>query len=313
MMNSRLSWYLVRDQLKTVESLAALLGVNPAKLFYLARSTERYYFRDEKPKPDGRIRVFHKPLGELKTIQKLVHRKILRYAPCHKAIHSYRKGRDQVTNATLHVGKSFINKSDIEDFFPSITLDTVRRAFRRIGCSHPVAQLLSDLCTFNNQLPQGPPTSPGIANQVIFHLARRIEKLASSHGLTLSLFGDDVFISGSKRAAKIKNLVCRIIEDEGFRVNKKPHKSKVLSSNERQLVTGIVVNQKPNVSKDYRRKVRAIIHNCLTKGSKTQFHDNPLTIKNKIKGMVNHIKKLNPRHGEILESQFNLIEWESQF
>ena len=261
-MNKKEHWKAIKSTLKTPKNLAEYLEVPIEKLFSLARYKASYYTRVEEPKPDGRFRVFFKPHGELKGIQTLIDRRLLKHLPSHPIIHSYRKGRSQFTNAELHVGKPYVLKADRKDFFPTITPAKVDEVFRNLGFGNALAKLLTSICTYEDQLPQGSPTSPAIANLVQVPLARRLYSLAKQHGVTCSIFGDDVYLSGPQRVNNLKNLVFRIIEDGGFALNQE--KSKVLTSDEQQLVTGIVVNEKTNVSKSYRREVRAIIHNCRT-------------------------------------------------
>lgn len=301
-----------KDHWKTIkvpQDLAEYLEVPVGKLFFLVRHNSSFYRRDEEPKPDGRIRVFFKPHGELKEIQRLIDRKILQHIPTHPMIHSYRKGRSQLTHARLHVGKRCIFKADRKDFFPTITPKMVDEAFRNVGFGHALAKLLTFLCTYEGQLPQGAPTSPAIANLIQVPLARRLASLGKKHSFRCSIFGDDVYVSGSPRLKKFKNLVNRIIADGGFTLNQA--KSKVFTSREQQLVTGVVVNKKTNVSKDYRRKLRAINHNCHTKGVEGQFEGDPQKAMLRLKGQINHVKGLNPRHGANLERPFKSIDWRS--
>lgn len=306
-MNRKEHWKAIKSRLKSPEDLAMYLEITMGKLFYLARSRDVFYRRDEKPKPDGRVRVFLKPQGELKRIQKLIDRRILKLIPTHQIIHSYRKGHSQLTNAELHVRKPYVLKADRKDFFPTITPEMVHDVFRNLGFSNALAKLLTSLCTYEEQLPQGAPTSPTIANLIQGPLARRLHSLAKWHGVRCTIFGDDVYLSGPQRVKKLKNLVCRIIEDGGFALNQ--DKSKVLTSAEQQLVTGIVVNEKLNVSKSYRRKLRAIIHNCRSKGVASQFDEDSQAARFSLKGKIHHVKRLNPRQGEKLERQFNSIDW----
>lgn len=306
-MNRKDQWRTIKSKLRSPQDLAEYLEVPIGKLYFLARSNHHFYSRGEKPKSDGRVRVFYKPKGELKRIQTLIDRKILRYALSHPIIHSYRKRRDQLSNAKHHVAKSYVLKVDRKDFFPTITPQTVYKSFRKLGFCSSLANLFTLLCTYEGQLPQGPPTSPAIANLIQIPLATRLNALGKAHKVRPTIFGDDVYVSGSRRVKKLKNLVNRIVEDGGYNVNQE--KSKVFSSKEQQLVTGVVVNKKINVQKSYRRNLRAIIHNCRFKGAGDQFNISSQKAKRQIMGKINHVKKLNRCQGEKLEREFKLIDW----
>ena len=55
-----------------------------------------------------------------------------------------------------------------------------------------------------------------------------------------------------------------VISNQGFKINDK--KTRLQKNTQRQEVTGIIVNQKPNLKRDYVKKVRAMLHNWENKG-----------------------------------------------
>ena len=290
-----------------IRELSVLLEKDLKFLDHLARKAHLYYKRGEKIKPDGRIREFFKPHGDLKKVQRTIHRKILRKLPIHSSIHSYRKKKDQLSNAKPHVGNLYMINLDIKDFFPSVTPSKVYTALLKLGFSEPVSQMLVSLTTYQNQLPQGPPTSPGIANLVLFPLARRFEVLCMKHGAILTIFGDDITVSGSARILKIKNLFMRIITEEGYKIH--PGKVKVSKRGDKKKVTGVVVNKKTNVDKAYFRNLKAQIHNCLVKSPAIQIEGDLQRARNSLLGKISHVKRLNPTKGQNLMQEFNKINW----
>lgn len=291
----------------SIQDLSKLLPIDPNKLQTIVRTRNHYYKREEKLKPDGRKRILHKPQGELKRVQRLLHSKWLNQLPLHDLIHSYRKKRSQLSNAKPHVGNPYMIKLDIKDFFPSIGSLRVYNLFRELNCSSSVARLLSLLTTYENQLPQGAPTSPAIANQILIPLAKRVNGLCSKLKLDASIFADDITISGAARSTKVKNLLINIIRDEGFSIN--TQKVKIFNPRDKKTVTGVVVNKKTNIDKEYYRQLKAIIHNCSTKGPGTQFTCNLEKAKNQILGKINHVKKFNPQRGNKLLEEFTCIKW----
>ena len=253
-----MKWGKVKLHLQSIDSLAGYLCVGRDTLFRLSRTSSQYYVRAEKPKDNGEVREFYKPRGELKKIQKLIHKKILLFAPSHEAIHGYRKKRNQLTAAMPHVKQDMLVKADIKAFFPSVEPKQVHDAFMGIGLHHSVADLLTKLCTHANQLPQGSPASPLIANLLWLRPAHRIQGVADKHGFGHTISGDDVFLSGKKRAAKYMTFLKRTIKEEGFTVN--DGKTRAVPYNGSQAVVGLSVNQKVNVPKTYRKALRNEIH-----------------------------------------------------
>lgn len=293
--------------LSTLKDLSALLEVPSIELLRLARRIENFYRKKVEAKPSGGQRVYFIPNSDLKKVQRYIHRKVLRRLPVHDSIHSYRKKRDTITNASVHVGNPILLKLDIKDFFPSIRPTKVYEIFLKYGCSSSVSRLLTTLTTFQNQLPQGPPTSPGIANQVLSPLAKRMNGVCVQHGLALSIFGDDICVSGSRRAAQVRGLLERIVESEGFSLNLM--KSAVRKAGEKKTVTGISVNEKINIDKDYYRKVRALVHHAATRGFGELFPGYPPDrARERLRGMIRHVAKLNPVRGDQLYKKFLLID-----
>ena len=272
-------------------------------LIRLAEQGSQCYQIRKKKKPTGGFRVYRIPSDELKKIQKLIHHKILSRFPVHESIYSYRKKRDTAKSALLHVRALVLVRLDIKHFFPSIRSSRVCQMFIQRGCSDVVSTLLTKLTTCDNQLPQGPPTSPGIANQILTPLAKRFSGVCKQHNLTMSIFGDDLYVSGSNRAAQVKNLLVRIVEDEGFFLN--PDKTVVSKPGERKIVTGISVTTKINIPKDKYKKIRAILHDASVRGFRGLFPNlSESETRNRLRGMIGYVCKLNPAKGEQLKRRY---------
>ena len=301
-------WAEVKPHLQSIDSFSQYLSIDRGTLYRLARTGSRYYRRDEDEKSDGRIRVYYKPWGELKRVQSLIHKKILVCAPFHKSIHGYRKGRSQCTAAAPHSGKPMLLKADVRDFFPSIKPLAVYKAFRQIGVPDQVSRLIVKLCAHENQLPQGAPTSPLISNLIWGKPARRIQGFSDQQLFDSTILGDDVFVSGARRAGKYKNLLKRIIQEEGLVVNER--KTQALPNTTRQVAAGLVVNKRPNVKKEYRRAVRQVLHHraSRTQGGLAAAYSGPN--KSSLAGMIAFVKHINPSQGQKLQREFDRIDWE---
>lgn len=295
-------------KIASVKNLANLLHVETETLLELAKSRYKYYRRKPEEKPSGGIRILYIPNGELKRVQELIQKKILRDLPSHQIIHGYTRKRSPITIAKLHLGKPYIVRLDIKGFYPSVRPWRVCQVFRQMGTSEDVARLLTQLVTYRNQLPQGPPTSPDIAKQVLDSFCKRVERLCQIHGLTPGVYGDDLYVSGTIRVKRIKNLLMRIIIQEGFLINE--NKIEVMKPGQRKIVTGVIVNEKLNIPKEYYRELRKDLFVCKTKGPGALFEDDFKKGKDHLRGKIEHVKRLNPRLGANLEQQFNLIKWD---
>jgi len=182
-------------------------------------------------------------------------------------------GRSIVDNAKRHVGKKYVYNIDLKDFFPSINFHRVRAVLEKVPpfkLDHKIAVIIANLCCYENSLPQGAPTSPTLSNFICRKLDAKLYKLSKDRNFTFSRYADDITISCNRNifTPEFKSLLTEIIKEEGFELNPKKErlqrnhvKSETGYIRERQEVTGIIVNEKPNVPRHFIRNLRAALHN----------------------------------------------------
>jgi len=183
------------------------------------------------------------------------------YIPAKKNISSDQEKHNIIENAKRHVGCKLLLNIDLENYFQGITERRVIEVFTRwpFNFDEQLAALLSKIVTYNGTLPTGAPTSPIISNFIAIELDKQLSLIPN---LNYSRYSDDLTFSTnyySEEAIKnIIKLLNTIIENNGFKLNKQ--KLKIAKNTDRQEVTGIVINQKPNVRRAYIRNIRAILH-----------------------------------------------------
>ena len=137
-----------------------------------------------------------------------------------------------------------------------------------------VATVLAQICCCNNSIPQGAPTSPVISNMICARLVSDLHRLAQRYNCLYTRYADDVTFS--TRTSKFPKSLARteetttgmdttaagelqkIVEDNGFTVNAR--KTRVQTKLQRQAITGITINEFPNVTRRYLNQVRAMLH-----------------------------------------------------
>ena len=144
---------------------------------------------------------------------------------------------------------------DIKDFFPSIGFKQILNVFRNIGYRENVAVLLANLCCLNNSLPQGAPTSPILSNIIACKLDNKIVDYIGKEKIRYTRYADDLTFSGDFNEGDIIKNVERIANRLGFKINEE--KTRVRKRNQRQEVTGIVVNEKMQLSRKIRKRIRS--------------------------------------------------------
>jgi RNA-directed DNA polymerase len=262
--------------LSTPRELAAFLGVRYDRHLvynlYKLPSQSRYKTFQIKRK-NGEYRAVVAPNNSLKMMQSTIARFLLQIYQPKPSVHGYCLGRSIVANAQSHKKSRFILNVDLETFFPSINFGRVRGMFlaEPFTFSPPLATVLAQLCCHNNELPLGAPTSPIIANIICARLDRQLQRLARSHDCRYTRYSDDMTLSTRRSrfpeaiailepgpSVQLGNSFLAIIHANGFRVNES--KTRLLGRSVRQEVTGLVVNQFPNLRRTDIRRIRAMLH-----------------------------------------------------
>ena len=123
-------------------------------------------------------------------------------------------------------------------------------------------------------LPQGAPTSPWLANLAAGDLDAAAAAYAARWDLRYTRYADDLTFSGDALPRRFVHEVSRIIQHEGFRVNR--DKIVVRPRHTRQVVTGIVVNDRLAPAGIDRRTLRAMRHRLRHGGALYLARDEPL-------------------------------------
>ena len=230
-------------------------------------------------KATGKPRAIHRPTKKLKIIQRIALEKLQsekKFQPRGHA-HGFTPSKSIITNAACHIKSKRIIKMDLKDFFPSIHFGRVRGMFMSypFEFGEKAATIMAQLACLDDktgELPQGGPLSPYIANMMCRRLDKRLAEVARSHRCHFTRYADDItFSTNDKSQNNIDSLIKEtslVIESEGFVVNK--DKTKVLTPEERQVVTGIIVNDGINVNRRFVRDLRATLFNCDSKGIESQ-------------------------------------------
>jgi len=212
------------------------------------------------------------PVAGLKILQQKLNQVLqLIYKPPYSA-YGFIENRDIKRNARNHIHKKLILSLDLKNFFDSIHFGRIRGLFMAspYKLNKKVATTLANLCCYKSKLPQGAPTSPIISNMIARKLDGDLSSFAKEHSIRYSRYADDITISSEisniqlfgeykKRGEfAIHPELIKIIIENKFEVNEK--KTHIVKDNQRQLVTGLVVNEKVNIPRNYYRQIRSLLY-----------------------------------------------------
>jgi hypothetical protein len=326
--------------LPVIQDLAELrqqLGIkSPSQLGYLLLASDQRggpYTRFTIRKRGGGERVICAPRKQLRWVQRQILDQILAKVPTHPAAHGFVAGRSTVTNAEPHRGAALLLKFDLTDFFPTIHYHRVVGLFASLGYyvgdgrfgteddARRVAPTLARLCCYAPDpqawdgvvLPQGAPTSPAISNLVCRRLDARLEGLARRNEGVFTRYADDLtfsFKDARLDLGRFRWWVDQVCHQEGFFVNQA--KFRVIRASQRQLVTGIVVNDELRLPREERRRFRAVLHNCRRHGLASQARGRE-DLGAYLRGFASYVQMVYPGEGaELLRQVDELLGPEAE-
>jgi RNA-directed DNA polymerase len=243
-------------------------------------------------KKSGKDRTIHAPVKGLKEFQKALNIILQCLYEPHSAATGFVTGKSIVDNAKKHVGQTYVYNIDLKDFFPSIDKSRVWGRLLvapfNLGNSNErrtLANFIATICCTpmeverfqegkwititTSVLPQGAPTSPAITNIICEKLDKRLAGVAKRFGLNYTRYADDITFSSKHNTyevsdSKVEKIfvagssfdceVRKIIIEQNFHI--KESKVRLQKKGYRQEVTGLIVNDKINVSRRYIKQLR---------------------------------------------------------
>ena len=290
------------------EHFVKLVGITLEDLENLI--TNDNYRKVKIPKKNG-MRTLQIPNQKLKSVQKWMLINLISKVKISRHSRGFIENMSLIDNAKHHVNKEYVITLDIKNFFSSIHNVEVYRIFRSLGYTKELSNIFTKLLVTENGLPQGSPTSPYLSHIVCKKLDRKIfEELKSLKNFDFTRYADDITISGDYDIVdKTKNII-GIIESEGFEIN--PLKKRCQPRSQKQMVTGLVVNDKVNVPKSYIRRLKQEIYYCKKYGVNSHMIRSGINNSNYklfLFGKAYYIKMINKKLGEKFLRELHKIDW----
>lgn len=280
-------------------------GTTLPDLQAIAADPSRYYGEFKKKKAGGGERTINPPLEPLKSAQSALHAHLREKLVWTRAVHGGISGRSPITNARVHVGKRVVACLDVADFFPSVGRLVLVEALRRAGCNDGAAELVADLSMFKGGLPQGASTSQILGNLVLEPVDSRYMAYCRKHGFIYTRFVDDLTVSGGDELRGHKAAFIGFIEKSGFKV--KTSKVRFQGPGERQVVTGLVVNQRLYPTQEFVSDLMQTIRDCWRENfGLRQVADEhglrPSELLRKLEGKIAHLRQFDRQRAQQAKS-----------
>ncbi len=310
---------------------------------------ESFYNKLIIRKKNKRKRILHEPIEPLKIAQRSLLRFLYHAVEIKKnlkpdqntsffkgmkvglirGVTAYRPYSSVIRNANFHKNQEMLIKLDINNFFGSVQKNNVQKIWRNIWSNTPKSnsaqylnysaeeiQLLTvkstNLTTLDNSLPQGAPTSGFLANCILDEFDKVLLTYCSKRQLNYSRYSDDITISGKLRKSKeISKIICFVnhqLKLNNFELHRK--KTRVLKKHNRQIVTGIVVNEKLSIPRKLKKGIRQEMYYLLrfSESHVKRHHSNLSKYLTRLIGKVNWVLQVEKLNFEFKSYQSNLKE-----
>lgn len=289
--------------------LAALVGYSK---LYLKKASlySKYFYRDfEITKKNGTKRCISEPLPSLKEVQIWILKNILYKVPVSPFAKAYKPNTGLIENLKFHKNQPKVFTLDLENFFPSISFLSIEKVFHDLGYSRMIAKMLAKLCTRDKILPQGAPTSPSLSNLIFREADIQISSYCIENKIRFTRYADDLCFSGDFDEKALLDKVTKAVADLNLTIN--TAKTKLMTPNMRQTVTGVVVNNRPQVAFHKRNEIRQAMHYIKKFGIDEHREYKEINQKHYLEhllGRVNFVLQINPHDLEFIGYKAILID-----
>lgn len=302
-------------KINTLEDLADILKCKLNTLIYYCKykQSSKCYTSFLLKKKSGGERFIVAPNKQLKYIQKRLSDILYGIYSPKKIATGFIKERSIATNALVHANKRVVLNIDIADFFNTIHFGRVLGIFSKppFNFSYNIAVSITQLVCYNGMLPQGAPTSPIISNFVCRTLDNDLATLSHKYKILCTRYCDDITFSTKAKELPLSiaylyngrvvigEELNHIFEKNKFKLNYS--KIRLQNLHSRQMVTGVVVNEKPNILNWKYRKFRTVLHYTYCNGLKKGAEKNGYVMDGKpdeekfnsyLRGTINYYKMI---------------------
>ncbi len=337
--------HLTGLNVKYLRSLVARDGDDPYRQFTIRKRPI--------PGQPPRFRFIAVPEPQLMGLQRWILSEIIEQAPCHPASVAYVRGSRLFKAASQHLRAQWLIKIDVRDFFESITEIDVYRVFLERGYQPLTVLEFARICTrlrdnlresgapapknsrtkmrgaesvtayysaVMGTLPQGAPTSPMLANLAVQGLDEKLQAISDKVGLRYTRYADDLIFStsdksfGRERSIQFIGEAYSALGARGLTPN--TSKTLIVPPGARKVVLGLLVDgPKPQLTRDFRAKMRMHLHYLLHKniGPKAHASNRGFSsvegLRQHLLGLISFAAQIDLSFANECRRQFRLVEW----
>ncbi len=222
--------------------LERILTIERGQLKFINQVINYRHFEIDK-KDSTEKRPITAPNYTLKAVQRRILR-LIQYIERPDWIIAGTKGKCYIDNGNFHSKCNYALMIDIKQFYDNCHREYVYRFFcDKLLTSADIADILTDIVTYEGGIPTGCPTSQLLAYYAYEDMFAEIKQISDNYGCLFSLYVDDMTFSSKSPFNKDA-----LIRDIDIAVRKYGHrlkhkKIKYYSKNESKPITGTVVTK----------------------------------------------------------------------
>lgn len=284
------------EKIDSIQNLCMVLEIKEANLnTLLSKKVSYYHMNKPKSKKTGGFRVTYRISEPLRSIQNKILVKILNRVNYSNSLFGVGKNcsrkHDHIANSLVHARSKTIVQEDIHHFFDFITKAHVYSIWEGFfKFPKDVSEILTELTTLGNKIPQGSKTGSALASLVFWKTEPEIISELNKNAFVYTRYIDNITISSKDARSNLETnkVICDIknfIESYGFKFNPKDHK--VLKKKNSVEITGVNPYLGiPKLTKKKRNALRSCVYyfkqNCTTSNSIDEIKKEYLSLIGKI-------------------------------
>lgn len=222
-------------KLSNLKKLSEILNVSISDINRLKNLNNNYYnvFINQDN------REIQEPINEMYIVHNKIASLLSRIATP-DYLHSFKKKHSHITNSKAHLNAKQVVTFDIQSFYQNNTQNKLRIFFKEtFKCSEDISFLLSKICTYNNHLPTGSQASVYLSYLVNAQMFTEMYNLAKERNVCMTIYADDITISGAKVDMSIFNTMSKIVERYNYTIKKE--KTRRFLGSQIPIVTGVAL------------------------------------------------------------------------
>ena len=232
---------------RTRKRLEYLLRLDPGGLKIIDGIIGYHKFEIDKKHSDEK-REITAPDKTLKAIQRRILYLLQRVIRPEWLI-SGEKQKCYIDNGKAHLNGKYVLTIDIKKFYDNCTREPVYQFFvQKLETSPDVAEILTNIITYNGGIPTGCPTSQIMAFYAYSDMFSEIFDLAKQHGCKFTLYVDDMTFSSKEPFSphQLSQMIDRVLRKYGHKP--KYPKVKYYGPSDYKPITGTVVTPEQSLA-----------------------------------------------------------------